>query len=383
MITHICIIGQTIYYMSIYFSFVNRVEPVTGQRGEIEDYPMVKNCRVGVVGCGFFAQNHLNAWTSLRCEGVEIAAVCDLSEAQAKQSAKAFSVPNVYTDMAEMIACEYLDLLDIVTQVGSHKRLVSIALEAGIPTIVQKPFGQTLAECEQMLSLSHRTGCFLAVHENFRFQHPHQEIRKILAAGTIGEPNWGRISFRTGYDIYAGQPYLRDEEQFIVSDIGVHLLDMARVFFGEVSHLTAELQRRDLDVKGEDTATLTLRHTSGAVSLVDCSYAARQLPDPFPVTTVEIEGTRGGLRLNSDLTLAVSSDGRQWMENVDPAVLSWAERPWHVVQQSVLAVCKHTLDRMKAGQPAEISAADNIKTFALSEAAYRAASTGGRAQPKY
>lgn len=344
---------------------------------------MAKYCRVGVVGCGFFAQNHLNAWTSLRGEGVEIAAVCDVSEAQARQSASAFSVPKIYTDIAQMIDSEDLDLLDIVTQVDSHKRLVSVALEAGIPTVVQKPFGRSLAECEEMLSLSNRTGCFLAVHENFRFQHPHQEIRKILAAGTIGDPNWGRISFRTGYDIYAGQPYLRDEEQFIATDIGVHLLDMARVFFGEVSHLSAELQRRDPDVRGEDTATLTLRHTSGAVSLVDCSYAARQLPDPFPVTTIEIEGTRGGLRLNGDLTLAVSSDGRHWTENVDPAVLNWAERPWHVVQQSVLAACKHTLDRMKAGQPAEISAADNIKTFALSEAAYRAASTGKRVQPKY
>ena len=53
--------------------------------------------------------------------------------------------------------------------------------------------------------------------------------------------------------------------------------------------------------------------------------------------------------------------------------LPWAERPWHVAQESVLATCRHMLDAVKAGRPAATSAADNLKTFALVEAAYQAA----------
>ncbi len=34
--------------------------------------------RGAVIGCGFFAQNHLNAWRDMRADGVEVVAVCDL-----------------------------------------------------------------------------------------------------------------------------------------------------------------------------------------------------------------------------------------------------------------------------------------------------------------
>ena len=32
--------------------------------------------RLGLIGCGFFAQNHLNAWKDLAPEGVDLVAVC-------------------------------------------------------------------------------------------------------------------------------------------------------------------------------------------------------------------------------------------------------------------------------------------------------------------
>ena len=63
---------------------------------------MAKRCRVGVVGCGFFAQNHLHSWKSLRDQGVDLVAVCDLSQSLAKTTAQAFSVHGVYKDMAAM-----------------------------------------------------------------------------------------------------------------------------------------------------------------------------------------------------------------------------------------------------------------------------------------
>ena len=344
---------------------------------------MAKRCRVGVVGCGFFAQNHLNSWHSLHAQGVDLVAVCDLSRERAEKAAKTFSVPGIHTELAAMIAEEDLDLVDIVTQVNSHKALVSQALDAGLATIVQKPFGRSLAECEEMLAKAQAGGQFLAVHENFRFQHPHMMISGILAAGKIGDPTWGRISFRTGYDIYSGQPYLREEERFILTDVGVHVLDLARVFFGEVHHLSAELQRRDRDVRGEDTATMMLRHLSGAVSVVECTYASQQLPDPFPATLIEIEGTRGALRLGADMSLTVSSGDQSTTINADAAVLDWAERPWHVVQDSVRNTCLHILDRWKERKPASVSAVDNIKTYALCDAAYEAAQSGNATRPKH
>ncbi len=168
-------------------------------------------------------------------------------------------MPNWYENAADMLAAEPLDLVDIVTQVRTHKALVQLALASGVATIVQKPFGFTLSECQEMTAQAASLGEFLAVHENFRFQVPNKIVTDTIRSGAIGTPNWARISFRTGYDIYAGQPYLRDEERFVVTDLGAHVLDLARVFLGEVDQITAELQKRSPDLRGEDTATMMLR----------------------------------------------------------------------------------------------------------------------------
>ena len=48
--------------------------------------PQKQSARVAVVGCGFYAQNHLHAWSDLRDQGAELAAVCDLDRERAKAS---------------------------------------------------------------------------------------------------------------------------------------------------------------------------------------------------------------------------------------------------------------------------------------------------------
>jgi predicted dehydrogenase len=329
--------------------------------------------RLGLIGCGFFAQNHLHAWQDLKSEGVDIVAVCDTDPARAKAAAGTFGVPHWYADAAEMFAAEQLGLVDIATTMGSHLSLVTLALAHRIPTIVQKPFGVDIAQVRQMVETSERAGVFLAVHENFRFQRPLRKIREVVASGAIGRPSWARISFRTGYDIYAGQPYLAQQERFVLIDVGVHVLDVARALLGEVTHSTAELQRRNPVAIGEDTATMLLRHESGAVSVVECTYGSRRVPDSFPETLIEVEGEHGAIVSRIGNIVGVTVDGKMTAYNEDPPVLPWAERPWHVAQESVLATCRHMLEAVKAGRPAETSAADNLRTFALVEAAYEAA----------
>jgi predicted dehydrogenase len=343
---------------------------------------MSDRSRLGIIGCGFFAQNHLNAWRDLRDQGVHITAACDVDPEKAKAAAEEFGVPQWYDSAERMLDCEEFDLVDIITQVRSHKPLVDMTVGRGIATIVQKPFGDNLQECRDMKALADKTGTFLAVHENFRFQHPNRIVSEIIGSGAIGTPNWGRISFRTGYDIYAGQPYLLKEERFVVVDLGAHVLDLARAFFGEVDRLTAELQKRNPKVRGEDTATMMLRHVSGAVSLVECTYESRRLPDVFPATVLEIEGSDGAIRLRGDLTIEVTSNGQMTTRDGDAPVIRWAERPWHIVQESVLRTCEHIFRKFRAGEPADVSAADNFKTYALCEAAYVAAETGKAAKPE-
>jgi len=336
----------------------------------------VDRTALAVVGCGFFAQNHLHAWIDLAPKGVDIVAVCDVDEAKARAAADKFGVKSWYKDAETMFREQKLDLVDIVTRVETHRNVVGQAIRHRVPTIVQKPFGPDLATCRAMADEAQKAGVFLAVHENFRFQVPMRKIKDLLRAGAIGTPSWGRVSFRTGYDIYRGQPYLAKEERFVLIDLGVHVLDLARVLLGEAEHLSAELQRRNPNVSGEDTATMLLKHRSGAVSIVECTYESRRLPDIFPETLLEIEGPKGAIILKPGSALDVTIGGKTTTYDVDAPVLRWAERPWHIIQESVLATCDHILESLRAGRAADTSALDNVRTFGLVEAAYEAAGSG-------
>ena len=342
---------------------------------------MKQPTRVGLIGCGFFAQNHLHAWRDLASAGAELVAVCDADRARAEAAAKAFGVKAVYSDAAAMFARESLGLVDIVTRMDTHTALVGLAVRHRVPTIVQKPFAPVWSECVAMVEAAHRAGVFLAVHENFRFQTPMIKVAEAIASGVIGTPSWARLAWRTGFDVYQTQPYFYDEERLAILDVGIHVLDLARVFLGEVEHISCETQRRNPRVKAEDTATMLLRHSSGAVSLVECTYEARTLPDHFPETTLTIEGPRGAIVVPPGLVMHVTRDGKTTSHDIGAPLLSWTSKPWHVAQESVVKTCAHLLACVREGRQADVSGADNLKTFALVEAAYAAAASGRAVAP--
>jgi predicted dehydrogenase len=300
--------------------------------------------RGALIGCGFFAQNHLNAWRDIKADGIELVAVCDRDPAKAEAA-----------------------------QRDTHEAIVMLALSKGVRTIVQKPFAPDWDACVRMVEAAKARGVPLAVHENFRYQAPMIELRKVLESGVIGRPTWGRISFRTCYDVYRTQPYFHQETRFSILDVGIHVLDLARVFLGEAKHISCETQRRNDKNRGEDTATMMLRHESGAVSLVENTYEAKQVPDHFPQTLVTIEGERGSIKLHPDFRMVVTADGEATERFVGSPLLPWTQEPWHTAQESVLLTQRAIIDAWKAGRDAETSGADNLKTFALAEAAYAAA----------
>src|SRR5690242_18989530 len=104
----------------------------------------METLRGGLIGCGFFARNHIRGWGEV--EGAEIAAVCDSDWGRAVSFAGEFGVVRSYADAAEMLQKERLDFVDIVTQPAAHRPLVELAAAQGIPVICQKPLAPTMED---------------------------------------------------------------------------------------------------------------------------------------------------------------------------------------------------------------------------------------------
>ena len=330
--------------------------------------------RMALIGCGFFAQNHLHAWKAI--PEVEIVAVCDRDEVKAEAARQTFGAPRAYTDAAAMFAAETLDFVDIATTMQTHRALVDLAARYGVHVIVQKPLAPSWDDCEAIVETCARAGLRLMVHENFRFQSPILAARRVLAEGRIGRPHFTQASFRSGYDVFSGQPYLAKETRFILLDLGIHILDVCRAIMGEAESLYCLTQQINPKIAGEDVATTLIRHQGGGVSIVDCSYASRRLPEPFPQTLLRIEGERGTIELLEGYRLRITSDGVVTETDVEPETLGWTARPWHVLQESVLNLERHWVETWRAGLPPETSGADNLRTYRLVMAAYESAEMG-------
>jgi predicted dehydrogenase len=330
--------------------------------------------RGALIGCGFFAQNHLHAWRDI--DGVEIVALCDADPLRLRQTGAAFGIERLYADAAAMLERERLDFVDIATTVHSHRALVEMAAAAGVAAICQKPFAPSMADARAMTASCAAAGVALMVHENFRWQTPILALREALRRGAIGEPFWARVSFRSAYDVYSGQPYLASDERFIIQDLGIHILDIARCLFGDVARLSATTRRVNPKIVGEDVATMLASHRDGVTSVIDCSYATDLPRDPFPQTLVEIDGSEGTLRLLPDYRLQIHGKRESAIVDCQPPLLPWASRPWHNIQGSVFNIQRHWVDCLREGREPDTSGRDNLQTLALVEAAYRSAADG-------
>ena len=327
-----------------------------------------------LIGCGFFAINQMHAWNDV--SGANIVAICDRDPERLKIVGEQFDIERRYTDVEAMLADNNIDFVDIATTVSSHRALVELAATHKVPVICQKPFAETLQDAKAMVKACDEAGIPLMVHENFRWQTPIQAVHRALDSGAIGEPFWGRFSFRSGYDVFSGQPYLAEGERFIIEDLGIHTLDIARFILGDVKRLVARTRRVNQKIKGEDVATILMDHENGATSVVDVSYATKLETDPFPETLIELDGTKGSIRLHRGYCLEVITPAETRISDVSPKLLPWASRPWHNIQESVFAIQQHWVNKIKSGEETSTSGADNLKTFALVEAAYASAKNG-------
>lgn len=327
-----------------------------------------------LIGCGFFAVNHLHGWRC--CAGAEIVALCDSNVERLNSVGNQFGISKRYGNANEMFASEKLDFVDISTTAPSHRALVEMAASHGVAVICQKPVAPNLDDAKAMVAACADANVHFMVHENFRWRSAIQKAKAVIAQGDIGEIFWGRVSFRSAYDVFSGQPYLAEGERFIVEDLGIHALDIARFLFGDVDNLNARMKRVNPNIKGEDVATMMLDHGSGVTSIVDCSYASIREVEAFPETFLEIDGTLGSLKLDQGYQLSITNKKGTSHIDVSPPLLNWASKPWHNIQESVLNIQQHWIDCLKNNREPQTSGSDNLKTFALVEAAYQSATTG-------
>jgi predicted dehydrogenase len=335
---------------------------------------MKQMLRFAIFGTGFWSRFQLAAWLDLG--GVECVALQNRTRSKAEALAREFGIENVYDDPEELLDAESLDFLDIISAVETHHQYVVMAAERSLPVICQKPMSTSLASAVEMVRtcLAHDTPFF--IHENWRWQSPIRDFKAVLSGETIGRVFRARIDYCNSFPVFENQPFLKDLSEFILTDIGSHILDTARFLFGEARSLYCLTERVHPDIRGEDVATVMMQMESGSTLTCNLSYASRTEHERFPETYIFVEGDRGSAELGPDFWIRVTSEEGTWSKRYPPPRYSWADPAYDVVHSSIYGCNENLLQALNGTATAETTGEDNLKTVRLVYGSYESARTG-------
>lgn len=342
---------------------------------------MEKKLRFAVLGTGFWANYQIPGWKEL--DAVELVAVYNRTRSKAEAIARRFDVPNIYDNVPELLEKENLDFVDIITDVDTHATFTQMAAGHGIPVICQKPMAPKLPVAEQMVRQCKESGVPLYIHENWRWQTPIRKLKEVIDSGEIGKIFKSRVTFCSAFPVFENQPFLAELDEFILTDIGSHILDVCRFLFGEVSSLICHTASVNSKIKGEDVANVFMKMQNGISCLAELSYASILEYEPFPQTFILVEGQTGSVHLTKNCEIHITTKSGTRIVNAAPPSYSWADPKYNLVHASIVDCNRDLLNGLTGKSIAETSGSDNLQTVRLVHAAYQSSRTNSLIDLKY
>lgn len=308
--------------------------------------------RVGVLGAGGMAQEHLAAWRELGADlrmfsprtGPELAARFEIQAAGS---------------VSELLAG--VDVVDICTPTTTHLELGLAAIAARVPIICEKPLARTASDAAMLAGEAEQAGVPLFPAHVVRYFPAYASAHDVVTAGELGAVTGAEFS-RVGTFPGSGTWFASSAASGgIIMDLLIHDLDQARWSVGEISSVIAELDPRSVgdQVPEGVSARITLQHDSGAVSVV----RGRWGPPGTPFrTTFRLIGESG--ELDHDSLPGHTGGERSWIPAAAGGISPY------------LAQLRELSAAVRDGAPARIAAADGVAAVALAEAALTSAELG-------
>ena len=252
--------------------------------------------RIGVVGAGAIAQlTHLPLLSKMR--GVQLVSVCDNDRPKARALADRFDVPDVCTDIEDLLETEDLNAIVVATPNHLHEPHVLSAIAAGVDVLVERPLALTSRGAERILTAAQKANRKVFVANNHRFRSDVQALAGFLRGGELGKLTGMRAGAYHHRRPEQGWRTRRVESgggSFF--DYGLPLLDLAMWLsdFPEPERVVATMDRGSAKNAVEDAMLVQLNCANGATFNFDVSGAYVGEEERWWFETIS---TRGSSRL--------------------------------------------------------------------------------------
>ncbi|MDQ3005421.1 MAG: Gfo/Idh/MocA family oxidoreductase [Chloroflexota bacterium] len=247
---------------------------------------MAEKVRIGIIGTSYWVdefhlpilQNHPNAL---------VQALCGRNQTNTEELARKFGVEKTFTDYRQMLDDGNLDAVIICTPEDQHHPMTMAALDKGLHVLCEKPMAFTADEAFEMLSKAKEKKVKHMVNFTMRWIPHFQFLKHLMDNNYIGKPYHAHFHWLSGWhpdrEDYTWY-YDPKHSHGAASELGVHMIDQARWYLGEIRSVQASIHsfvkrsaadRKEMEASASDSAIYLLEFESGAHSTIHVSTVNR------------------------------------------------------------------------------------------------------------
>jgi predicted dehydrogenase len=232
---------------------------------------MSSKLRLAVIGCGLIGQKRARSIP----DNAEITVCCDVDQAKAAALAKCTNSAAANTEWEGVVSRKDVDAVLVCT---THNLLATIAEAAaseGKHVFIEKPGGRSASELDAVAAAAKKTGVVVRIGFNHRYHRSFRKAREIFNSGVLCDPLFIRARYghggRVGYEKeWRAVPDIAGGGEAI--DQGMHLVDLARWFLGELKFVAGRAPTYFWNMPVEDNAFFLLETGKGAVAWLHASW---------------------------------------------------------------------------------------------------------------
>jgi scyllo-inositol 2-dehydrogenase (NADP+) len=245
--------------------------------------------RVGIAGYGLSGR-YFHAPLLKGC-GFEVAGVLTTNVTRSAEAMSDFPGVTIVSTIEQLVEMP-LDLLVVASANIVHAEQAIVGIRAGIPVVIDKPMGRTLAETESIFALADQAKVPVTTFFNRKWDSDSLTVKRVLSEGLLGEvfrlesrferfrPTISTTSWR--------EKYSAEDGGGLLLDLQPHLISQALDWFGPGDVVQSSV--RAIRHSADDEVVITLKHASGVDSYLSAS-AISGAPGP----RLRVMGTEGAL----------------------------------------------------------------------------------------
>ena len=140
--------------------------------------------RIGVIGVGQIGKHHIDNYKKIA--DVELVAVADINEKEAKRVSQVYGIPNIYTDFRKLLKRDDIEAVDVCLHNNFHMPVTVAALKAGKNVYCEKPMAGAYRDAAIMLETAREKKKKISIQLSTLFSNETKAAISLIKGGLLG-----------------------------------------------------------------------------------------------------------------------------------------------------------------------------------------------------